>query len=84
MKPPIPGTLVEHNIDGFDEYNYVDEGIGFVEFVDEEGKFVKVYIFNKIRYLKKNWAQIVIGATQQSYTIEKFYKLFNILSKTNL
>lgn len=80
MKKPIPGTLVEYNKDGFDEYNYIDEGTGFIEYVDDEGEFVKVYIFNRVRYLRKNWSQIMFGASQQSYTTEEFYKLFKTLS----
>lgn len=79
MKKPIPGTLVEYNKDGFDEYPYIDEGIGYIEFFNEQQQYVKVFMFKKIRHMRKNWAEILFDPASYKYELQEFNKLFYIL-----
>jgi len=82
LKPPTPGQLIKYKLNGYDNLPYIDEGIGFVEAViydEQKGYRIKVHIFNKVRYRRKNLSQVDIGASAEEYSIADFYNFFKIL-----
>ena len=80
---PIPGTLIEFQIKGFDNLSYINLGTGFVQSVYQNKNsqtMVRVYIFNKTKYNKKNLSEVVIGSIEENYSIEDFFTFFKIIS----
>ena len=75
---PKVGDLVQFNKDGFDDMPYIDEGIGFIERIKDNK--VKVYVFNKTRYIRKNWYVIQFNSTEDEYSKEDFLKLFFVIN----
>ena len=84
LKPPTPGQLIKYKLSGFDNLPFIDEGIGFIEFVtfdEQRGYRVKVHIFNKVRHRRKGLVQIAIGPTQEEYSLGDFYNFFKIMER---
>lgn len=82
LKLPTPGQLIKYKISGFENLPYIDEGIGFVEsikFDEQRGYKIKVHIFNKKRYRRKTFMEVMIGASQEEYSLDDFYNFFKLI-----
>jgi len=79
---PRVGDLIKFKSDGFDNLPYIDQGVGFVEFITEDpqkGFRIKVHIFNKTRYKRKNLMEIEIGPSQEEYSLADFDNFFKVI-----
>ena len=79
---PKIGDLIKYRADGFDNLPYIDQGVGFVEFIKDDpqkGIRIKVHIFNKIRYRRKNLVEIEIGACEEEYSLADFNTFFKLV-----